>query len=78
MKPLLFAGVVLVVLGVIGLVAPDFQLVEKRTVANAGSVSLEARVPRTVHVPGVAAGAALGVGVILIFAAGTLAGRRKR
>jgi hypothetical protein len=77
MKPLLFIGVVLVVLGIFALVTPDVRYVERKTIVKAGDINLEAKVPRTFHIPDQAAVLVIGIGAAMVVSSAVLAGKRR-
>jgi uncharacterized membrane protein len=66
MSVLMIVGAVLVLLGVIGFVVPEFTTQQTKNVANVGPVHVNATEHTNHFIPPAAAGAALAVGVVLI------------
>jgi hypothetical protein len=70
MKPLVIAGLVLIVLGVLALVTRGITYNSRETVANFGPISVTAQRERTIGLPTVLGGLAVVGGAALIIAAG--------
>jgi hypothetical protein len=66
-------GVVLLVAGVAGLAAGQFQYTRKKDLVNAGPLHVQASEKETVRFPPLAAGAVAALGLVLL-----VAGRKKR
>lgn len=62
----MIVGAVLVLLGVVGFVVPEFTTQQTRNVANVGPLHVAATTHTDHFIPPAVAGAALAVGVVLI------------
>jgi uncharacterized membrane protein YidH (DUF202 family) len=65
-------GILLVVVGVGGLALGTFEYTQTKQIAKIGSLDLKAKQAKSVTIPPLASGAAIAVGVVLLFA-----GRRR-
>jgi hypothetical protein len=74
MKPIIWIGAVLALLGILGLAIPAFTTSQTKNVASVGDVKVQATEHTTHVVPEALSIGALALGVILI-GAGTLAKR---
>lgn len=61
-------GILLVVLGLIGFVLGGFSFTQTDEVADLGEFELNREETRSVHIPPIASGAAVAVGLVLIVA----------
>jgi hypothetical protein len=66
MKPIVTVGIILALLGVLGLVVPQFTTHENKDVVSIGSMKIQANEPTEHSIPPIAAGAAIIVGVVLL------------
>lgn len=69
MRRLTIIGIVLIVLGVLGFVYPRITYTKNQTSVDMGPVQLQAEQKKTVTIPDIASGAAIGVGAILALVA---------
>lgn len=65
MRRLTVLGIVLIVLGVLGFVYPHITYTKNQTSVDVGPVQLQAKQRKTVTIPDIASGAAIGVGTVL-------------
>jgi len=65
MRRLSVIGIVLIALGVLGFVYPRITYTKNQTSVDVGPVQLQAKQKKTVTIPDIASGAAIGVGAIL-------------
>ena len=68
MRVTLIAGVVLVILGIIGLVYEGFTVTHQKKVLDIGPIQATKKEQETIPIPPIAAWAAIGGGAVLIFA----------
>ena len=66
MKPIVMVGAILVLLGLLGLVVPEFTTHETKNVVDFGDVKIQANEPTHHSIPPIASGAAIIVGVVLL------------
>jgi hypothetical protein len=66
MKPIVMVGAILVLLGVLGLVVPEFTTHETKNVVSLGDLKIQANEPTRHSIPPLASGAAIIVGVVLL------------
>jgi len=64
----LIAGVVLVILGIIGLVYEGFTVTHQKKVLDIGPIQATKKEQETIPIPPIVAWAAIGGGAVLIFA----------
>jgi len=64
-RRLTIVGLVLIVLGVLGFVYPRITYTKNQTSVDVGPVQLQAKQRKTVTIPDIASGIAIGVGAIL-------------
>lgn len=64
------AGLVLLVVGVVGLVVGTFQYTRRRDVLNVGPVRVQASTKESFTVPPLAAGGVAALGLVLVLASG--------
>lgn len=67
MKPMVLAGIALIVLGVVGLAVDNISFTEQRTVIDAGPLKVTASEQRNIPIPTVAGVIAIVVGLGLCF-----------
>jgi hypothetical protein len=72
MTPAKIAGILLVVLGVLGLIYGGFSYTKETTKAKLGPIELKVQEQETVNVPMIVSAGALAIGVFLL-----VAGRKK-
>jgi len=66
MKPIVTVGAIVALLGVLGLVVPQFTTHETKDVVSLGSMKIQANEPTEHSIPPIASGAAIIVGVVLL------------
>jgi len=66
MKPMVMVGAVLVLLGLLALVMPEFTTHETKNVVSLGDLKIQANEPTEHTIPPIASGAAIIVGVALL------------
>lgn len=69
MKPLMLIGIVLIVLGVVGLAFQGFSYTTREKVIDIGDLEITAETRKTIPVPLVAGGLALGGGIAAVLVA---------
>jgi hypothetical protein len=67
MKPLLIIGIILVVLGALALGYQGITYITRETVVDAGPVQVTAQRERTIPLPPILGGAAIALGLVLVF-----------
>jgi hypothetical protein len=65
-KPIVMVGAILVLLGVLGLVVPQFTTHETKNVVSLGDLKIQANEPTEHTIPPIASGAAIIVGAVLL------------
>ena len=77
MKPIVIIGMVLIVLGAVGLIYGGISYTSKTNVVDLGSLEVQVDEKREIPLPPVLGGAAVAVGIVLVFAGrrGTPRGR---
>lgn len=69
MKPLMILGIVLIVLGVVGLTVQGISYTTREKVVDIGGLEITAETQKTMPVPLVAGGLALGAGIAAVLVA---------
>ena len=67
MKPLVIIGIVLIVLGAVGLIYGGITYTTKKNVIDMGPLKVQVDDKDTLPIPPIAGGAALAVGIVLLF-----------
>jgi len=66
MKPIVMVGGILVLLGLLGLVMPQFTTHDTKDVVSVGDLKIQANEPTEHFIPPIASGAAIIIGVVLL------------
>jgi hypothetical protein len=66
MKPIVMVGAILALLGLLGLVVPEFTTHETKNVVSLGDLKIQANEPTQHSIPPIASGAAMIVGLVLL------------
>lgn len=67
MKPIVIIGIVLIVLGAVGLIYGGITYTSKKNVLDMGPIQVQVDDTKHIPVPPIAGGAALAVGIVLLF-----------
>jgi hypothetical protein len=68
MKPLVLLGIIFIVIGIIALGYQGFTYVTREKVIDVGPVEVTAEKEKTIPLPPIIGGAALVVGLVMVFA----------